>query len=279
MNLLRYFAFALLNHLSPFRRSHIKTGLVFVGMFFCIAGTAPVSGADTVQSKFDEANQKLQEGYYEEALQTYKTIERNDKVSGPLFLNMGITYTRLDSLGNAKYYFLKARSFSSTRDQAKQGLKYVNEQFSNQSAVLPKLPWDRAIDWLSDRLGATGVFAIGLFLLLLAVSALIYAWFFRLFSRPAHLTYRILSVLGVLAVLLSLYMNYVDYRYDRAVMTTEETIVKQQPEPEGPTISKAYEGYTFTVDHRKSNTVEQWYYVRMPNGMHGWIQKNNIKIL
>lgn len=279
MNLLRYRTCSLLYQYLPLSISCVNISMALMAVFLSVAGAAPASSADTVQSLFDEANQKLQEGYYEEALQIYKTIDQKEKVSGPLYLNMGITYTRLDSLGNAKYYFLKARSFPSTRNQAKQALNYVNEQFSNQSAILPKLPWDRAIDWLGDRLGAVGTFAVGLFLLLLAVSALSYAWFFRLFRRPAQLASRILSIAGILTVLLSLYMNYVNYRYDRAVMTTEETVVKQQPDIDGATISKAYEGYTFTVDHRKSTSADQWYYVRLPNGMHGWIQKGTIKIL
>ncbi len=279
MNILRHLSLALFHHLPSSRKFHSKIYLFLVGTFLWTAVAIPGFSADTVQVMFDEANQKLQEGYYEEALQTYKTIEQNKKVSGPLFLNMGIAYTRLDSLGNAKYYFLKAQTFPSTRDQAKQALNYVNEQFSNQSAILPKLPWDRAIDWLSNRWGAVGTFTIGFLLVLLAVSTLIYSWFFRRFSQPAHWSSRILFAVGILIILLSLYMNYVDYRYDRAVMTTEETVVKQQPDLDGTTISKAYEGYTFTVDHHKSDTAKQWYYVRLPNGMHGWIQKGNIKIL
>ncbi len=268
------------------RTVHRKGVFNFSGLIISIVVFLLLSGgqphfvyADTVQTRFDSANQKLKEGYYEQALELYQTIVRTDSVSGPLFLNMGITYTRLDSLGKAKYYLLKARNYPTTRKHAQEGLNFVNDKFSNQSAVLPKLPWDRAIDWLSAHWGAAGVFGIALILLMLAVSGTIYTWFFTRLRRILRLASRILAGLGIIVVLLSLYMNYVDYRYERAVMTTKETIVKQKPRPDGTTISKAYEGYTFTVDLTKSRSSDQWYYVRLPNGMNGWIQRKEIKLL
>lgn len=95
---------------------------------------------------FDQANDQFQKGSYQEALSTYRSLEKRNQISGALFLNMGISYVQIDSLGKAKFYFLKASGFEETESQAYKALEYVESRFSRQSAVLPKLPWERAVD-------------------------------------------------------------------------------------------------------------------------------------
>ena len=116
------------------------------------------------QLMFDQANTMLEENNFSKALESYRNIEELGEVSGPLFLNMGIAAMEIDSLGLAKFYFLKAKNFNVTRAKAVEALEFVNSQFSRQSAILPKLPWDRAVDHFKEGIGASGIFILGLIL-------------------------------------------------------------------------------------------------------------------
>jgi hypothetical protein len=238
---------------------------------------APQSQAQLI---FDRANDKLENGNYREALSIYRTLEGQSRVSGALFLNMGISYVHIDSLGKAKYYFMKASRFDQTAKEAVRGLEYVESRFSRQSVVLPQLPWDRVVDWLRINLGASALLGIGLLLLNLGVAAFVLTWFYSpKFKSIIQKSSLILASVGTLFLLVSFYVQYVDQRYSEAVMIHSQGNVLEQPSPDAAIVNQAYEGYTFTVDHRRSEEHPGWSYIRMSNGLYGWIDTDDILIL
>ena len=236
-------------------------------------------GQQSPQALFDQANEQLQTGNYEQAIQLYKDIQQGDAVSGALFLNLGISYQRLDSLGRAKYYFMKASRYEETQQQAQQALEHVNAQFSRQSAVLPKLPWDVATEWLQHNIGAENILVIGIILLNIGILLFAAHWFVSWYPNYIRLSGLITSGLAILIIATSFYTRYVSQRYSTAVMITEQVSVLEKPQQNASLISQAYEGYTFTVDHYRSDSHSGWSYVRMSNGLYGWIPNSEILIL
>lgn len=231
------------------------------------------------QATFDEANTLLENNEFNQAMTLYRDIEQSGQISGALFLNMGITAVQLDSMGLAKYYFLKAADFETTYNRASEALEYVNNQFSRQSAMLPKLPWDRAVAWMNEGPTASGVFLIGFIITLLGLIVLILKWFDKLhFKRIMTVTISLITI-GIVTTGLSFYADYVDQRYDEAVLISNSNRVLQSPNPESTLVSIAYEGYELTVDHWQSNEQENWLYIRLGNGQFGWIETEGVKIL
>ena len=248
-------------------------------LLLLMGGGGHLFAQKNAQVLFDQANAKLQEGAMREAITVYKQIEASEYRSGALFLNLGIAYTAIDSLGMAKYYFLKAERFEETEPQSKEALEYINARFSRQSAVLPKLPWQVAFNWLIVHLGPEQVRNIGLLLLNLGVMLFVLRWFVRLkptLMRRLGITF---ATAGLLIGGLSFYLHHLDDTYAEAVMIHEETVVREKPQEDAVLVSKAYEGYTFTVNKKASETSDTWYYVRMSNGLYGWIPKSQIRIL
>lgn len=244
-----------------------------------IASDATVAQSENPQRYFDQANQQLQQGNIRQALATYRQLEQQNRVSGALFINMGLSYTQLDSMGKAKYYFLKAKQFDETQERAEAGLKYVESRFSHQSAVLPELPWQEALNWLRDEPGSATLLAIGLILLNLGILLFIGTWFTRYSSKWWTRSAMTTAGIGVLIILLSFYTDYRSQRYSKAVMITREASVREQPAPDAALVNEAFEGYTFVVDHSKSKDKPNWSYIRMSNGLYGWIPTKEIMIL
>jgi hypothetical protein len=238
-----------------------------------------VAAQNSPQAAFDEANTVFENGNVSKALQLYKDIEQSGQVSGALYLNIGITAVQIDSMGLAKYYFLKAKNFNSTSEKANTGLEYVNSQFSRQSAVLPKLPWDRAVHWLIEGPSAPGVFIIG-FLITISGLILLYLCWFNKITLGGYFSYILsLIIVGSSLAGLSFYVDYVDQRYDEGVLITNSQRVTQSPNPDSPLVSIAYEGYDITVDQWKSAEQENWLYIRLGNGQYGWIPDSGVKVL
>lgn len=233
----------------------------------------------TSQAAFDRANELLNNGKTRQALRLYQQLEDKKTVSGGLFLNIGIAYQRMDSLGKAKYYYLKSATFEETKAPAQKALRFVNQQFSHQSAVLPKLPWDVATHWLQDKIGASTILIIGLSLFNLGILIFIACWFIKQLPAFMRTVSFLIAGLAVIVIATAFYTQYVSDRYSEAVLVSRQAPVAEQPRADAPLVSQAFEGYTLTVDHHKSKQYPRWSYVRMSNGLYGWIPTENILML
>lgn len=231
------------------------------------------------QLMFDDANTLLEERNFLDALNAYRDIEKTGEVSGSLFLNMGIVSVEIDSLGLAKYYFLKALDFEATFAEANEALTYVDSQFSRKSAILPKLPWDRVIDSLIKGVGAVHVFIWGFIMICLSVLIIIVNWFYPLALPKKNSMFIFIVSLSMLTIMLAFYLDYVDHRYKEGIIIAKEVPVTTQPSEEADILGIAYEGYAITIDTFASEKSEGWYYIRLGNGQFGWIQPQGSKIL
>lgn len=250
-------------------------------LFFAVLFVHPLPALsqESPQLLFDRGNDALVSGEYRQALNAYHRLLDNNQVSGAMFLNMGISYVRLDSLGKAKFYFLKALRFDETEENAQKGLEYVEQRFSRQSAILPKLPWDKAVDWLKLNVGASTLLGMGIIFLNIGVLGYVSTWFWAPYQEPFQQAGIGAVALGLLLTVLSFYVQYVSQRYSEAVMIHRQANVVEKPADDAAVVSQAYEGYTFTVDTYESEAYPGWSYVRMSNGLYGWIPNREIMIL
>lgn len=259
-----------------------------ISIFFLLLTLLAFQGTDnnllahqlnSPQARFDSANVLLENGDLTSAQRLYRDIEQSGFESGALYLNMGITAMQLDSAGLAKYYFLKSARFSETEDKALQALEFTESQFSRQSATLPELPWDRAITWLNNGPGPAVVFYTGFIILIAALILLLLMWFRNLIFPKQKWVIPGLFTAGILVILLAFYTDYIDRRYQEAVVIQKESRVYEQASAESSLVSMAYEGYDCTVDLKQSYAQNGWYYIRLGNGQYGWIHPESLKVL
>lgn len=247
---------------------------IFLIAVFCLL--VPGSKAFAQQTLFDEANSLLSEGNYQQAINMFQSIADDGHESGALWQNLGVAYTRLDSLGKAKYYFLKAEKFSETEQQAETALQFINNQFPRQSAVLPALPWIRFINFLSENIGLQAIAFAALFFLYLGIASKIGAWFRFDFKKTLNYVSYGSIIFSVVLLICSIVIQYQQNRYSTGVMIDREAPVYQRPEDNSTVISTAYEGYKMQVDKTESENQQSWKYIRLENGMYGWIRDGHI---
>ena len=228
--------------------------LCIVSIFFFSAESLKAQG--TPQSVFDIANDYLEKQEYDLAKGAYLTILRRQAESGGVYINLGIIAVQEDSLGLAKYYFKKAAEFSATSEEAEEGLQFVESRFSRQSAVLPKLPWERGLDWAQATIGFRGLFYLGILIVNLSIALLVASWFYRNRKEQFQKVMMYMLPVGILIVSLAFYVDYLSNRYKEAVMIVEQSNVVEQADDGSNLVSLAYEGYTFTIDSRRSKESE-----------------------
>lgn len=230
------------------------------------------------QTKFDIANEYLSDSEFRQALSIYHEIANEEYHSGALWLNMGIAYTRLDSLGKAKFYFLKANSYTETRELASESLTYVEDRLSRRSAVLPPLPWQQFLNWQAETLGLKVLVITALFLFIIASAFFIASWFYRnrsIFLRRAGIGTLLFSLFFFAC---SFIIHYQNERYGTGVVVERQNQFYNSPDPESAIISTAYEGYQLEVDRKISNDHQGWLYIRTENGRYGWISQDAVLV-
>ena len=250
----------------------MKYKSVLISIFLLMAG--PDSFAQ--QAQFDSANELLEDQRYQQAIHAYQSIADDGHVSGALWLNMGIAYAHLDSLGKAKYYLMRSQQFKETEDLAKESIEAINNRFSRRSAVLPVLPWEQFLRWAESFFGVSGLMITGLLLLNVGAGFILACWF-----RPGLKTlFKYLStVAGALAavfILLAVYLDYEQSRYATGVTIERQAAVHLRPDQQFAEEAVAYEGYTMRVDLHESESTGNWYYVRLESGRYGWIEKDAV---
>lgn len=231
------------------------------------------------QSLFNEANYYLEQQRYQDAAQKYRAINELGYESGPLYLNLGISYTHLDSLGLAKFYYLKALEYRQTRNVAEDGITYVDLMLGQVRPNLPVLPVAAFYDRLYFEIGSYPFFLLSILLINIAVAFLIISWV-RAGTGGWLKTIAILVFLaGLVTLAAGFYVDEQSNRYTKAVLVYNDSIVRAQPFIDAPVVASAHIGYTFTVDTHISQGDDNWLYVRLSNGLEGWIPKEGIRIL
>lgn len=247
-------------------------------LFFTITlfSTCPVFAQ---QSNFDRATEQLEQQNYREAITQYQEIAGNGHHSGAMWFNLGIAYSQLDSLGLAKYYFLKSANYPETKADAQSAVEYVNERFNRRSAVLPPLPWERFSNYLNDRVGISSLYIMALIFFYLGVTGILIFWFYGNFRTYSYYFGISALVMSFLLFLTAIYIQYSDNRYGTGVVIERQSIVYQSPDTASGEISTAYEGYTVRVDYHESDNHQEWTFIRLENGMKGWIDQQAVKTL
>lgn len=245
---------------------------VFIGFSVNLLGQNP-------QMRFDVANQQLNDGLAVQAMETYRSIQNDGFESGGLYVNMAYVAIQLDSLGLAKYYFLKAAEFSGMEEEAEKGIRYVENRMRYRTAVLPKLPWDVAIEFHEKVIGAKTMLYVGLGLLNLAALIQLSIWFLGWFKPVKNWIAVAIALFALFHGGASFFISYHAERYDQAVQITKETKLYEAPSTDAALLSNAFEGYTYVIDHHKSENEPGWWYVRMSNGTFGWILRDNLRLL
>lgn len=230
------------------------------------------------QSRFDLANEWMEELRFEEAFTAYREIEKEGYRSGKLYFNMAVAAVQLDSLGLAKFYMLQSARFDETREEAEEALRAINEQFDRRSAVLPKLPWERFYDWLTDEVGVVMLLLAGVLLLQIGTGGIIASWFYQRTSKFLSRAGLVTAGFALLLIFISLCIRVKESRYAAAVVVVRSETVHEEPDSTSAAVSSAYEGYQLRVDRRISEEEEGWTHVRLENGLEGWIGTSAIRI-
>jgi hypothetical protein len=200
-------------------------------------------------------------------------LEREGYANGPLFVNLGIAYTQMDSLGLAKYYFTKASRYADVAEQSKTGLAFVNGQLLRRASGLPVLSLNQMLNRILWAYPARTVLLVPLVLLNLGIALLIWHWFVPA-EWKAALSWACL-VVSVIAFIVVASATAYRTQYGLGVVIQREGTLREEPSATAEAVLPVYEGYDVRI-HRDA-TVDGWTKVTLINGSTGWLPSRGVR--
>jgi hypothetical protein len=234
--------------------------------------------ADSLQSEFLQANRLLAEGRPGDALVIYESLldATSELHSGAVHYNAGIAAQSMNRLGSAKAHYLGAASFVETREAALAALAQVDQILPFKMARIPRYPWQKAYDWMTDAWGAEALLiagSLGLYMACLGGVLLLFTTYRR--TGRGLCAFGLAMFALTLGVVLALEHELV--RRGTAVVTSPSVALTEDPGTGLESTQIAYEGAVATLDLRMSADYPGWFHVVLENGSVGWLRHDDLQ--
>jgi tetratricopeptide (TPR) repeat protein len=233
--------------------------------------------AETSSSLFQEGNTHYQNGDYAAAERCYLRLLDQGMTGSSIYYNLGNACFKQKRLGEAIYYWEKARRLAPGDDDIRQNLALAGD------LVVDRIPVPE--DPLPGRLAMS---ALNLFTIA-QVSWIVLALFLLgnglvaiyLLTHKPRLAFRALTSALATAVLTILFAGslawkvYSDSHRKDGVIIEQKVDVRSGPGLENITVVSVHEGILVRVRDESSG----WYLITLPNGWNGWLPKSSIRVL
>lgn len=233
---------------------------------------------DSLQTEFLRANRLLADGRPADALIIYDSLLETDSGlhSGAVHYNAGIAAQSMNRLGSAKAHYLGATSFRETREAAIAAMAQVDQLLPFNMARIPRYPWQKAYDVMTDTLGAQFILIAGSMGLYLACLGGM-LWIFTSLRRTGRGL--CVSGLGIFVVALGIALT-LERELDRhgtAVVISPTVTLAEDPGSGLESTQLAYEGAVATLDLRRSAEYPGWFLAVLENGSRGWLRREDLQ--
>ena len=253
--------------------------LVLVLLLACVGAARPEAAPapETLSRTFAEANGAYQKGDYDAAEQSYRRLLDANVDSGTVYYNLGNVCFKQKRLGEAIYYWEKARRQMPGDRDVRENLELANLMIVDRIEVQsPPFPV-RVAARFTNLLGAAQESWL---VLLLFSTANLLLGFYLLARNWRHAFRALVGTLVALALLLVFGASLAWKIYDGAqnregVVVESKADVRSGPGNDNVTVFTVHEGILVQV----RGAAGDWFQVSLPNGWSGWVEARALRIL
>lgn len=252
------------------------TGAILIFLMLPLSLPA-ASPADSLAKIFADGNEYYQKGDYSQAEQSYRSLLQNGADSASLYYNLGNACFKQKRLGEAIYYWEKARKKRPADPDIKENLELANLMIVDRIESPPVAYPVRLLDNMLELVSATQLSWISL--ALFAAANGLFIW--HVLARRHAVSARTLIgsiTFGVLFVCFACALSWKIYREDyrrEGVIIEQKVEAHSGPGADNLTLFTIHEGIKVRV--RGSNNG--WFQVSLPNGWNGWLPQSAVALL
>lgn len=228
------------------------------------------------QSSFEKGNALYQKGQYQEAVQVYEDVlKENKQQSAELYFNLANSYYKLNKVAPSIYNYEKALVLKPNDPETLNNLKFAKKLTIDEIKEVPKVGFAKLIQ------NFTGIFDYNQWAKISVVIAFLFLLsFIGYYFSQLTLTKRIYFVgmfIFLVAIVISVSAGMSEKNHfdnDRpAIVFSELSELRSEPQKAGSSIILLHEGAKVFV----LETVGKWKKVELTDGTEGWIDAATIK--
>ncbi|PQJ79922.1 tetratricopeptide repeat protein [Polaribacter porphyrae] len=233
--------------------------------------------AQTTEELFSSANELYKTEKFEEAIKTYKQIEKQGNISSELFYNLGNAYYKINKVGPSIYYYEKSLKLDPLNEDAKNNLVFAKRLALDNIEELPKSVFQKLnVNFLQKiSYNQWAIVVVGFSIL----GSLLFLLFYFSLSPSKKRFYFVTSILSFLLLIVSFIITYNQYNFHQnnkeAIVFAEETEIRNAPTLNSEKVFTLHEGTKVIV----LDNVDDWRKIKIADGKVGWIVANEIKLL
>jgi len=253
-------------------RSRLSKIFILAAFFLSFFVKASFAANNHEAGAFNRANVYYEQGNFDEAIKQYKSILEEGLESSNLYYNLGNCYFKKGKLGEAIFYYEKARRLMPQDRDLESNYEYARSLIkggavSNQES-LPVRLWNN----LFEKLTIDGLtLALSIFFISILISIVASLFFAPLKKQTLILT----AFLGLCFVVGFVGLKGKISRLNKeAIVVVEQADAKFEPMEKATTYFTLYEGIKVEVIESRDN----WYKVKREDNKSGWIEKSALSI-
>ena len=232
---------------------------------------------EALTTLYSQANARYQSGDFAGAEQLYRQVAEKGGDGGALYYNIGNACFKQKKLGEAIYFWEKARRRLPGDPDVRENLELANLLLVDRIEEPPEPLPLRWLDSAVHRLTIDQVFMVSLVLFVLA-NLLLSAY---LLARSRRAALRAMVMTLTAGFVFALFAGALTYRIIEKNTRREGVVVEQKaevrsgPGSENITVFTIHEGILVRVRGESSG----WVQVSLPNGWSGWLEKSVVRVL
>ncbi len=244
-------------------------GIVLVGLFL-FSGSS--FGSDRPTDFYNQGNEKYGAGKFQEALDLYKQVDRNNAY---LFFNIGNTYLKLGQLGYAVVYYLRAERLRPRDREIISNLEFARLLKEDKEVKKEVSMLNQMLDSSFRLFSLRELFQIGI-ILYLAVFGCAF-WFLLATSTKWKST---AALVGAFILFIFIchgtvtgFKMHDELFTHRAVITITEVNAMAAPDQTAEILFSFHEGTEVVV----TRSEKDWSLVKLATGWTGWVPTNSFE--
>ncbi len=242
-------------------------------LFCCFS----VFGFSQKDQQFEAANALYNDGKYAEAIDKYEAILDAETHSAELYFNLGNANYKLNNIAPSIYYFEKALLLNPKDEAIQNNLAFAQNMTIDAIETVPDVGFSRIINNMVNTFSADTWAKIAVCGVLLFV-VIFLAYHFSYSSvkkRIAFITSVVSLIIACLSVAMAFQKSVLDKKNTPAIVFSQESRVKTDPNPKSEEVFRLHEGTKVWV----LETFEDWKKIRLADNSTGWIPFKDIKLL
>jgi len=255
----------------------VRLGPLILAVLLATTGAGAMVSRESPEQLFSAANTLYRQGDYSSAEAAYRGVLSHGIQSATLFYNLGNACFKQKKLGEAIYFYEKARRQLPGDRDIEENLELANLLIVDRVEIPPDPLPIRLLDRLVHILTIEQESWLALFLFAsLNGFMILYHLASGRRTRLAGLVASLSAGTLLLLCLASTGAKLYEARYKQeAVIIAEKVDVRSAPAVQNITVFTVHEGTKVRIRAR----TEGWYQVSLPNGWTGWLESSTLRTL